>query len=148
MLIAHNVFMVHQKHERMVAEKVVWSRQRSIREEMLQLLTRLHSMEKQRRHFDGQGSFLHTRTFWRFISVSSSFKTVPGISPKEFWFYIGICWGFYELNDILVSPQYIRGYFWCFHSYITLGKKKCIKLSVVKNWKFCKDLVYSFHNSC
>lgn len=42
-----------KKHERMVAEKVVWSRQRAIRDEMLQLLTRLHSIEKQRRHFNG-----------------------------------------------------------------------------------------------
>ncbi|MCO5596711.1 hypothetical protein L7F22_050779 [Adiantum nelumboides] len=36
----------------MVAEKVVWSRQRAIRHEMLQLLTRLHSIERQRRHFN------------------------------------------------------------------------------------------------
>ncbi|KAI5065404.1 hypothetical protein GOP47_0020099 [Adiantum capillus-veneris] len=41
-----------KKHERMVADKVVWSRQRAIREEMLQLLTRLHSIERQRRHFN------------------------------------------------------------------------------------------------
>lgn len=41
-----------KRHERMVAEKVVWSRQRAIREEMLQLLTRLHSIERQRRHFN------------------------------------------------------------------------------------------------
>ncbi|MCO5569962.1 hypothetical protein L7F22_023676 [Adiantum nelumboides] len=42
-----------KRHERMVAEKVIWSRQRAIRDEMLQLLTRLHSIERQRRHFNG-----------------------------------------------------------------------------------------------
>ncbi|KAH7372428.1 hypothetical protein KP509_17G003700 [Ceratopteris richardii] len=41
-----------KRHERMVAEKMVWNRQRAIREEMLQLLTRLHSIERQRRHFN------------------------------------------------------------------------------------------------
>ncbi|XP_024539500.1 uncharacterized protein LOC112349389 isoform X1 [Selaginella moellendorffii] len=42
-----------QKHEKMVAEKVAWNRQRKLREDMLHLLTRLHSIEKQRRRFIG-----------------------------------------------------------------------------------------------
>ncbi|XP_024539501.1 uncharacterized protein LOC112349389 isoform X2 [Selaginella moellendorffii] len=42
-----------KKHEKMVAEKVAWNRQRKLREDMLHLLTRLHSIEKQRRRFIG-----------------------------------------------------------------------------------------------
>ncbi|KAJ7521375.1 hypothetical protein O6H91_19G051000 [Diphasiastrum complanatum] len=40
-----------QRHERLIAEKEAWKRQRELREDMLHLLTRLHSIEKQRRHF-------------------------------------------------------------------------------------------------
>jgi hypothetical protein len=54
----------------MVAEKVVWSRQRSIREEMLQLLTRLHSIEKQRRHFSGQDIRFKLECFRYFYTLS------------------------------------------------------------------------------
>eukprot|EP01018_Ginkgo_biloba_P006281 Gb_16831 [translate_table: standard] len=48
-----------EKHEKMVAEMEAWNRKREIKEEMLTLLTRLHSTEKQRQHFQATRKYNH-----------------------------------------------------------------------------------------